>query len=48
MNEEISQKNTFKRFDKVRNGAVSLDEQAILSLLKSKVFTVNEQFVLWI
>ena len=43
MNEEISQRNTFKRFDKVRNSVVSLDEQAILSLLKSKVFTVNEQ-----
>jgi len=43
MNEEISQRNTFKRFDTVRKGAISLDEQAILSLLKSKVFTVNEQ-----
>ena len=43
MNEVMSENNTFKRFDTVRNKAISLDEQAIFSLLKSKIFTVNEQ-----
>ena len=43
LNESISEKKSFKRFDTVRNRAVSLDEKAIISLLKSKVFTVNEQ-----
>lgn len=43
MNEVMSENNTFKRFDTVRNSAISLDEQAIHSLLKSKIFTVNEQ-----
>lgn len=43
MNEIMSENHTFKRFDTVRNKAISLDEQAIFSLLKSKIFTVNEQ-----
>jgi hypothetical protein len=43
LNESISEKKSFKRFDTVSNRAVSLNEKAIISLLKSKVFTVNEQ-----
>lgn len=43
MNEVISEKNLSNRFNTVNNKTLSLDERAIISLLKSNVFTLNEQ-----
>lgn len=43
MNEVMVEKKTIKRLNTVRFEAISLDETAIYSLLKSKVFTINEQ-----
>ena len=43
MNEVITGKKTIKRLNTIKFEAISLDETAIHSLLKSKVFTVNEQ-----
>lgn len=43
MNEVISEQNLSTRFNTANNKAISLDERAILSLLKSNVFTLNEQ-----
>lgn len=43
MNEVMSEQNIVTRFNTVNNSVVFLDERAILSLLKSNVFTLNEQ-----
>lgn len=43
VNEVMSEQNITSRFNTVNSGAVSLDETAITSLLKSNVFTLNEQ-----
>lgn len=43
MTEVMSERHTTKRFNTASNNAVSLDENAILSILESKVFTINER-----
>lgn len=46
MNEVMSDNKMIKRIDTAKFNAISLDETAINSLLKSKVFTLNEQKIM--
>jgi hypothetical protein len=43
MNEVMSQRQTIQRMNTVKNSAITLDERAINSLIRSRVFTLNEQ-----
>jgi hypothetical protein len=43
INEVMSQKNTIQRMNDVRNSAITLNETTINSLIRSRVFTINEQ-----
>ena len=43
INEVMSQKNTIQRMDDVRISAITLDETTINALIRSRVFTINEQ-----
>ena len=43
MNEVMSQRQTIQRMNTVKNSAITLDERAINALIRSRVFTLNEQ-----
>jgi len=43
MNEVMSERQTIQRMNTMKNSAITLDERAINALIRSRVFTLNEQ-----